>query len=157
MNQIMKEKNLAVLAIQEAYLDANEVAQINTLFGKRLVIENTQGNNPNAKGVAIILNKEKINTDSIITKEIIPRRAMSITFNWDKNEKLTIMNVYAPNNVRENRDFWNELNQRTSMETNKPTIMLGDMNLVEDAIDRIPSHTNYGQAVETLGNLRESL
>lgn len=108
--------------------------------------------------MAIVLNKEKINTDKIITEEIIPGRAMSITLKWNKNEILTIMNVYAPNDARENRDFWNELKGKTeNMEYNKPNIMLGDMNLVEDAIDRILSHTDYGQAVEALGNLRESL
>lgn len=89
MNQIMKEKNLVVLAVQEPHLEANKAAQMNTLFEreKRIVIENTQGNNLNAKGVAIILNKEKINTGNIITKEIIPGKAMSTTFKWHKNKK----------------------------------------------------------------------
>lgn len=95
---------------------------------------------------------------NVHAEEIIPGRAMVITLKWHKEEKLTILNVYAPNNTRENQDFWHEINEKISnMDGNKPTIMLGDMNMIKDAIDRIPSHADFGQAVDALKNLRETL
>lgn len=55
INQIMKEKNLAILAVQEAHLKE----EMDSLFEKRLIIRNSQGDNLNARGVAIVINKEK--------------------------------------------------------------------------------------------------
>lgn len=36
----------------------------------------------------------------------------------------------------------------------KPDIVLGDMNVVEEAIDRMPAHPDYGPAVEALRDMK---
>src|ERR1700734_1349744 len=135
----MKEQCLGVLAVQEAHLTQEHVDSLHTLFGKRLLIHFSQGPNANAQGVAIVLNKELTNIKGVVQQNVIPGRAMLIILPWHADLSLTILNVYAPNAPHENQAFWESL----SLEWDRqglppPNIMLGDFNLVEDAIDRLP-------------------
>ena len=93
-------------------------------------------------GIAIVLNKAVIDVDNVKHYEIIPRQALLVTFNWSKGAKLTILAVYAPNSPGENANFWEKI--KTSFSENhrlpQPKVMLGDFNMVEDAIDQLPMH-----------------
>jgi len=155
INQIMREQRLGVLAVQEAHLTQEHVDSLHTLFGKRLQVKFSQGPNANAQGVAIVLNKELTNIKGIEQQDIIPGRAMLITLPWHSNLSLTILNIYAPNAHSENHTFWESLDlEWTRQGLPVPDIMLGDFNLVEDAIDRLPTHTDPHTAVMSLDNLR---
>ena len=66
---------------------------------------------------------------------------------------LTIPNVYAPNSPPDNKNFWNELDQ--AFNTNPfpyLDILLGDFNVVEDAIDRLPSRNDNANTRNALFN-----
>ena len=84
--QIMREKNIAVLAVQETHL-TNELAdQFNTLFGNRLSLAfSLDPNTRNARGIAVVINKKTIKTEDVKTTVIIPGRAMSVTIPWQDN------------------------------------------------------------------------
>jgi hypothetical protein len=75
---------------------------------------------------------------------------------WYKELKLTILNVYAPNERACNEAFWSEIEEKISLQK-KPEVMLGDFNLVEDAIDRLPAHRDHQRATETLDSLKSTL
>ncbi|KII84252.1 hypothetical protein PLICRDRAFT_73789, partial [Plicaturopsis crispa FD-325 SS-3] len=88
-------------------------------------------------------------------QEIIPGRAMLITVPWHATLTLTILNIYAPNSAAENRQFWSDLKVKWEMEAiPAPDLMLGDFNLVEDAIDRLPCHNDAQAAVTSLSEFR---
>ncbi len=59
----------------------------------------------NAKGVAVVINKELMRTNGIESTELIPGRALWFTIPWHKDRKLSLMIVYAPNEVSANRTF----------------------------------------------------
>lgn len=160
INQILKDKRIGILAIQEAHLTPDYTDTLHTLFGKRLHVAYSQGHNVNAQGVAFIINKDLLKTIEIETYEVVPGRALLLTIPWHNNQLLTILNVYAPNAPVENQNFWETLEAKLSDPSNPlptPDTMLGDFNLVEDSLDRLPSHPDHNGAVMQLDNLRTKL
>ena len=70
---------------------------------------------------------------------------------WHNDSKINILAVYSPNAPTEIRDFWKMIIDKTTEELLlKPDIVLGDFNLVEDALDRIPSRPDDAQATNRL-------
>lgn len=95
---LVKDKRIGILAIQETHLTQENLDILTGLYGKRLAFFTS--NNPenrNSAGVAFIVNKELVNVKDIYHREIIPGRAACLSIHWQDGEKLTIMNVYAPN------------------------------------------------------------
>jgi hypothetical protein len=79
INQIIREKRIGVLATQETHLNDVHINRIHNLFDKRIKIYHSiDPNQPNAKGVAIVLNKEITNTTNVVVSEIIPGRALLV-------------------------------------------------------------------------------
>jgi hypothetical protein len=80
---------------------------------------------------------------------------MLFTLPWHSNLTLTILNIYAPNVHSESQAFWESLDLEWDRQgLPPPDIMLGDFNIVEDAIDRLPSHTDPQSVVTSLDSLR---
>ena len=62
-----------------------------------------------------------------------------ITINWHLERKLTVLNIYAPNETSENAHFWETLLEKYRQgKYKKPDIIAGDFNVTEEAIDRLP-------------------
>jgi ribonuclease HI/exonuclease III len=158
INQIMKEKKIGILALQETHLTDQQTDSLHNLFGKRLkIINSIEEDSPNSKGVAIVINKEITNSQNITTKVLVPGRALFITTQWHQDQKLSLLAIYAPNNPTDNEEFWVEIKsawRRKSLP--KPDIMLGDFNVVEDSVDRIPCHPDNPNTVDSLNRLRTS-
>jgi len=112
----------------------------------------------NAQGVAIVLNRELTNIHGIQQQDIIPGRAILLTLPWHSTLTLTVLNIYAPNAHNENRAFWETLQEMWETKNLPfPDIMLGDFNIVEDALDRLPSHSDPAGPVSGLDNFRARL
>jgi exonuclease III len=106
INQIIREKKIGVLATQETHLDDNHVDRLHNLFDKRIKIYHSiDPHQPNAKGVAIVLNKEITNTTNIEVSEIIPGRALLVQIPWHTDLLINILAIYAPNLSTENEAF----------------------------------------------------
>ena len=106
------------------------------------IINSADPQNPTAgKGVAIVLNKHLIKWNVIATRMIIPGRAILLTLPLKNDLTVNILAIYAPNTPQENASFWASLTS-TWEEANPPIpdIMLGDFNIVEEALDRSPPH-----------------
>ena len=152
INQLMRSKRIGIIVLQETHLNEQHTARMHHLFGKRLKIYYTADqDNPNSKGVAVVLNKEITNVHDINSTEIIPGRALNIIIPWHQDQTINILAIYAPNSAKENENFWRHLKQKWQQGNRpKPDLMLGDFNIVEDAIDRISSHSDNSNAVEAL-------
>ena len=155
INQIMKEQHLGVLAVQESHMTQDHVNNLHALFGKRLQIHFFQGPNANAQGVAIVLNKELTNIKGVEQWNVIPGRAMMIKLPWHSNLSINILNIYAPNAHNDNQSFWEALEgEWARQELPNLDILLGDFNIVEDAIDHLPSHVDPHNVVSSLDHFR---
>ena len=72
---------------------------------------------------------------------IVPGKAIQLSIEWQQQEELQLLCIYAPSSSdAERKHFFEKV--RTcyiaNSSTPKPHIMAGDFNNVEDAIDRLP-------------------
>jgi hypothetical protein len=74
INQLMREKRIGILLVQEAHLNEERQESINTLFRKRLKVYRSEDpENPTGKGgVAVVLNRQLTNVNGVKITKIIP-------------------------------------------------------------------------------------
>lgn len=156
VNQVLRDKRIAVLALQETHLTNERLENMNELFKASMVILNSPDpENPSgARGVAFAVNTRIVATEDLKMLEIVPGRAAILNFRWTGDRVLRILNVYAPNGAPENATFWRDIKEKlTSTRGRRPEMLLGDFNLVEDSMDRLPPRGDQTEAVEDLGRL----
>ena len=86
-----------------------------------------------------------------------PGQALGITLKWAETGKLSIINIYMPNNKGHQVEIWPQLErERHCCRMPKPDIALGDFNITKDAIDRSPlqDRPQDRRASDTLRELR---
>ncbi|KAG1745583.1 Endonuclease/exonuclease/phosphatase [Suillus occidentalis] len=143
INQLVKEKKIGVLALQETHLTKEDEDVLNATPGLRIhIISSIDPARTNAKGVAIVINKMLLGTSGIKTHEIVPGRAILTIIPWLKDTPIRILAIYAPNDATTNQRFW-ELIQMKLRNLPKPDVMLGDFNAVEDSLDRLPAKDGW--------------
>src|SRR5882672_7459853 len=146
--RIMRMKRIAVMAVQEARMTKEDVAQIEGATPKMKIIAN--GQYSNKMGVAFAINKDLINTDKIEHKIMIPSRASVLKVTWGEGQALALINLYAPNNDKEKEDFFKKVTTMVKKNENKNLCIMGDFNCVENNIDRSPPHKDNEAAVASL-------
>ncbi|KIJ06480.1 hypothetical protein PAXINDRAFT_31816, partial [Paxillus involutus ATCC 200175] len=153
----MRDRKISLLALQETHLTKSEEDSLNSVFHEKLhIVSSIDTTHPNAKGVALVWNKMTTNTHGIVSHEIVPGRALLATVPWHREERMTILVVYAPNDPTHIREFWETIKIELG-NLPKPDVILGDFNLVEDALDRLPPHLDPLSASEPLQDLKRSL
>ena len=158
LNQLLCDTCTGIIALQETHLTEESVNDIHNLFGSRMKVIFSQGDNPRAAGVAFVINKDLSIYQGVVTHKLIPGRALLISIPWHSNLLLTILNVYAPNAPMENEKFWRDLSESLNSQlVPYPDILLGDFNMVEDAIDRLPSHSDNANTCNALSDLKRQL
>ncbi|KAK0494944.1 hypothetical protein EDD18DRAFT_1058202, partial [Armillaria luteobubalina] len=152
---------IAVLIVGEAHLNDERKESITNVFGKLLHIEHSQTpDNANAKGVAIVLNKRQTNHQNLKQWEVVPGQALQIQIEWHQGKPLTILGIYASNESgAANTNFWRKISDfyDRNPQVPHPDIMGGDMNIVEDSIDRLPAKEDAEEAVLALDELKTKL
>ena len=124
---LLNSHRMAILGVQEAHLTENLAGTIGTAFGARLKLFYSP----------------------------LPGRAILVTLPWHAGKPLKVLCVYAPNDGGANTTFWETLNDLLATTPRlKPDIMMGDFNLVEDSIDRLPCHHDDATPVAALGALK---
>ncbi|KIM70415.1 hypothetical protein SCLCIDRAFT_1206542 [Scleroderma citrinum Foug A] len=105
---MLRTKQIGVLALQETHLNDETTSQIRTVFDKRMMILNSGVPvNPTASaGVAFVLNKEKLDIKDATLKVLIPGRATFLSLEWQREEPLHLINIYAPTDLRVHPEFW---------------------------------------------------
>lgn len=153
INQIVRDERVAILALQETHLTAERVERLNDLFAATMLVYGSfdEVNPTGARGVAFVVNKRLINTDNVTFGELEPGRAVTLRMKWTNGERLRIINVYAPNVASENTAFWAcRLAEGGKPRAFRPDMIVGDFNMVEDAIDRLPPHRDTPEQCEAL-------
>ncbi|KIY46288.1 DNase I-like protein [Fistulina hepatica ATCC 64428] len=165
INQIVKDRRIGVLAIQETHLTDEHTAELHDLFGKHLrIISSSHPTNPSqAAGIAIVLNREQVEADQASYETIVPGRAVLVSLPWSDERPLNILAVYAPNlnkysDAGENLNalFWKEIILKLEELPHTPNIdiLLGDTNMVEDGIDWLPMHIDNAAASDALDDFK---
>ncbi|TFY82529.1 hypothetical protein EWM64_g1481 [Hericium alpestre] len=153
-------KRIVILAIQETHLNAATADDLGRFFTKRLLIHNSPDpDRPGASaGVAFVLNKDIIVTDDYTITDLVPRRATMLSIDWHGSGCITLLNIYAPNDPKKHPKFWLDIETaRTTAGLPRPNFLLGDFNLVEDALDRAPAHVDDKNTVKALVDFRTHL
>ena len=158
-NGVINSSKTAVLAIQEAHLTDELADNVNRFLETKMkIFHSPLPETRNAAGVAIVINKGLINAENVTCVEILPGRAILTIIPWHANSQIKILNVYAPNDTGKNEEFWTKINEKLMENPNlKPDIMLGDFNLVEDSLDRLPCHHDDTNAVAALRELKSNM
>ena len=159
MQQLMRERWVGIMAFQETHMTEDLTSQLDNLFGQNLrLIYSPDLENTNTRGVAFMINRSLIKADKVEMETLILGRMMLILAPWKDRSRLVALNIYAPNKPREMRAFWITIGDKLrEMRPTRPDIMLRDLNLVEDALDRIPSSQGDAQAMELLREVRNDL
>ncbi|KAI1786137.1 Endonuclease/exonuclease/phosphatase [Ganoderma leucocontextum] len=159
INQMVRDNNITVLALQETHLSAERLEVLNRVFASSLDVLNSPDpeNQTAARGVAFVLNKRLMGDTTYEHKVITPGRVIELSIHWRNNVPLTIHNVYAPNTAGENEALWRSLGDayRTD-ETGGPDFLVGDFNMVENAMDRMPMRGDDSGPTTALRTLRVS-
>ncbi|KIJ55067.1 hypothetical protein M422DRAFT_241148 [Sphaerobolus stellatus SS14] len=152
--QVMRQNQVGILAVQESHISNAALQELENTFSSRLQILNSIGET-NSKGVAFLLNKQLTAWKEAKTIEIIPGRALLLMLPWHNEQTLNILNIYAPNPHNENKDFWSNLHKKWQ-DDGLPMVhlMLGDFNMVEDSIDRLPAHNDPPGPREALAKFK---
>lgn len=154
VNQVVRRANIAVLADQETHLTESRIEALNRVFAASLRVVGSPDpiNQTGARGVAFALNLRMLENPDFTYCDLIPGRAILLNLTRRNcDAPLKILNVYAPNDVRENEAFWAELQAKWQESPElRPDIMLGDFNLVVNPMDRLPMHGDDRAATEAL-------
>ena len=104
---MISKNRIAILAIQETHLDKNLLHNVKECFRIKLTVMNSQlEENPcTSVGIVFVINKMLLNPKEVSTHELIKGRALVIKLKWHKNDKIVLLNVYAPNNRSEHQQF----------------------------------------------------
>lgn len=84
---------------------------IHKIYSKQIKVLNS-GTTGNVSGVAFILNREIMNTENTEIITLIPSRAILMNTTWHQTNKISILNIYAPNNYKEHPPFWTDINDQ---------------------------------------------
>ncbi|KAI0048518.1 DNase I-like protein, partial [Auriscalpium vulgare] len=156
---LIRESRTAILGVQETHLDESHVDSLRDMYRNSLIIHNSADPDrpTRSAGVAFVVSKAMVNTGAITTHVIVPGRALAMVIKWREGQSLTLLNVYAPNDPGEHPPFWEAIAEEWNrLGLAKPDFVLGDHNIVEDALDRAPVRFDDERAVEALRELRET-
>jgi exonuclease III len=153
IKDMMNSRRIGILAIQESHLDDDLLEAVRRAYGRWMLIYNSSHpDNPRgAGGVAFAINRMLVPIDSVKFLELIPGRAAALQVKWHGEQKSCILNVYGPNKAAKHEPFWPSLLQNIQAHSGwSPHFMLGDLNIVEDEIDRAPHRSDDWRAVDAL-------
>ena len=102
--RIMRLKRITILAVQEARTTEEDTAQIEAVVPKIKII--TNGQYSSKMGVAFAINKDLVDENNLQHEIMIPNRASKLRVKWGDNQELTLINIYALNNVENKIKFF---------------------------------------------------
>ena len=157
INSTLRKNKIGILALQETHLNNESIESIERCFGKSFSLHHSSDpENPRTKaGVAIAINKALIPQTDIKLHVLVPGRAIMIQLKWPDDNRLSILNIYAPVKKNEQPEFWADVEtERREKHLPRPDFLLGDFNVTEDALDRAPPKFDNRSATDTLREIR---
>src|SRR5260370_28318602 len=133
----MKTKKITILCVLNSHSDDNQIICLNNKYNPLFKFIHTSDNdNTHSKGIVIVKNNNLIPNELLDITDLAPGRAIKVMVKWLKESYINILAMYTPNPPRENEKFWKHLTEHFSQNNaSQPDIMLGDFNIVKQAID----------------------
>ncbi|KAG2088278.1 uncharacterized protein F5147DRAFT_748452 [Suillus discolor] len=132
--KFVREQKIGIIALQKTHLSKMDEDPINQLPGSRLfVVLSIDPNQSNAKGAALVLNKNIMDMSQVKSIGLVLGRALLCTIGWHKEHKLMILEITQSLKDKPNLD-----------------VMLSDFNLVEDPLDHLPPKHDIFSATNAL-------
>src|SRR5215469_3144469 len=156
LQSLLKSDKIGILALQETHLSEERVQDLLRVYSKRIAIY-TADSETDRRGVAFVVNKELVRTETVRFESLILGRAALLEIEWREGETLNLLNVYVPNvNVpAENAHFWSTLQDVIVRERcPKIDLMLGNFNMTEDTIDRMPTRRDPVEPCQGLARFK---
>lgn len=151
----MRNERIAILAVQETHLTPEGATDLMAMY-RDMHIE-THSDSTNAMGVAFIFNKDLVDTSDVESEDINKNRILAAKLTIE-GKKLLLLNVYLPNAAKESAAGLKGLLRHIRQTDMKPDLILGDFNLVEDPIDRLPARPEHDDdAVDAWVNIKMHL
>ncbi|PPQ81399.1 hypothetical protein CVT24_001828 [Panaeolus cyanescens] len=157
VNQTIRENNIGIMVLQETHLTPERIESLHKRYKRLHIVHTYDEDQTNSKGVAVVINKYLTRWREIKTTELVPGRAILVSLPWREDETIHILGIYAPNSTREQLDFWDLLTEAlsTNQELPNPDFMIGDFNVVESSLDRLPPHKDDHRILEKLHTFRD--
>ncbi|KAI0041810.1 DNase I-like protein, partial [Auriscalpium vulgare] len=152
----MRASHIGVIGLQETHLRDEHVQSIKQLHERQFTLFNScDPDSPGASaGVAFALNRSLVRTDECALHVLVPGRAAILTMTWHHNLRLTILNVYAPNDPGPQATFWTQVLDAWRLSgLPAPDFFMGDHNIVDNANDRAPPRAEDATALEAFRTL----
>ena len=152
----LKEKNAGIIFLQETYWTEELLSTVEKEWGAKILLcQGTQ----HSKGTAILFS-EKLNFDLINAHKTEDGRMILINLKIEE-KNLTLINIYAPNDLTNRKTFFNKVQKWISQfALNKDEMIIGgDFNCVEShKLDRIETSTYVADtSLKSYMNLKEKL
>ena len=157
INQLVHDDKIAILTLQETHLTQEQTDNINTMFQDTLhVIASVDPENHAARGVTMVINKRLLGVRDIDHYELHPGRALLVSIPWHLQDRINILNVYAPNDPTCSAELWERIHEGI-INLPQPDVILGDFNFVEDPLDRLPAHYDNAMTIDNWQSLKSHL
>ena len=150
LSEMMRMNKIAILAVQETHLNEEE-AKLIEINNPRIKIINN-GHYTNKLGVAFVLNQDYTKNVEYKHEVIIKDRASRLQIKI-RDMELDMINIYMPNTTKAKQNTIKEIQNKIQNTTSERSIILGDFNLVEDSLDRYPSHKDNDKTVGMLSEM----
>src|SRR5258708_6895729 len=152
----MLSRGITILCTLESHSNNAQVQNLNAQYGPNLRFTHTHNkDHPRPGGIVIVTNRKKTCSDLENIVEVEPGRAITATIKWPTNSQTNFLTIYAPNHPNENANFWKQITSKIKCKLiNMPDIILRDFNMVEEALDRLPPHTDPHNTTKALLELK---
>ena len=152
LTTIMRKERIAIVIATETKMTKTEAHKQEQMNPKIRIITNCNTNTK--EGIAVIINKELESQIKIEHTTIIENRASEIKIEWKQNTYKTIA-IYSPNPNKEKILFYKDLKDKINWgETELNNILMGDFNMTEEDIDRMPPRPEDSKVKQAFGKIK---
>ncbi|KAG8989231.1 hypothetical protein FRB90_002343, partial [Tulasnella sp. 427] len=153
----MRANKIGIAALQETYETELAFAAAEKANAKVWAFPNK--GSAHSAGTGFVVHRDGIpanlSKDNFEHEVVSQGHVSTLSFRWGE-EKIKLANLYVPNEERLAIDFLTET--VTELRLKKPDIIMGDMNHVSDAMDRLPSRHQPSQRIaQALNDLNSTL
>ncbi|KAG1836344.1 Endonuclease/exonuclease/phosphatase, partial [Suillus tomentosus] len=157
LSTVIRMNQIDIIGLQETKLKAKDEEKLNLENPKMIFINNPTKDDRAAAGTAFILNKDKVQNKTWNHTILIPGRLSVLSFKNTEAQQFDIINLYSPNDTTPKKTFYKKVLRKLSSQQWTNPILIGDFNMVEQAIDRFPEHPDDNGLTRLVGQIINKL
>ena len=148
----MNLQRIAILAVQESRMTNEDIRNLENKHPGLKFLNN--GNHSNKQGILFTINERLLEIEKGELernhKILIPNTVSQLKIKWGEDQNLNLVNIYAPNYIKEKETFYKKLAKEQKKEPQENLCIMGDTNCVLDNITRSSAHANNKQVTNQL-------